>query len=252
MDDAGVSSGTCGGFVTAVAFAGGLLSIVVGTAQILGATQQLQAVGWYILLGLGIVALFAASYSGYQRLFRASFVNYQRVRHVRTTLDRFIGDRDDTVVNARVDIGEIHLIERCMKARGLRPKVRGAEPMDPAPGSTEPRIRLLVDKGTEHGLVAGMKFAVYRAGAARQLCVVTTRHPGQSPASARNMATLQSGTTRIVVTVNDMWGIVPNGVQASEFEVRLIQPVARSDISQLLARLAHEVDREWGLRDLRQ
>jgi len=252
MDDSGSSSDGWRTFLALVGLFGGAVSIVVGTAQLLGATKQLEAVGSYILLGLGVLAVCVASYLGYQRLLRALWVNHRRVRRVREALDRFLEDHDGRSVNARVEIGEIYLIQRCMKASGLKPKVKDAYLLDAVPGTTDARIRLLVDKGTEHGLVAGMKFAVYRARWARELCVVSARHPGQASGSGRNRATLGSRTTAIILTVNAIWGIAPDDVRASEFDVRLVQPAPRSEISQLIATLAHEVDREWGLRDLRR
>ena len=252
MDDLGSSSGCWGTFRALVSVFGGVFSVVVGIALLLDATEQLQAIGSYVLLGIGVLAVCGGLYSGYGRLTRALWVNRRRVRRVREALDRFLEEHDGRTFNAPVEIGEIYLIQRSLKASGLKPKVREAHLLDPAPGTADPRIALVVDKGTEHGLVAGMKFAVYRARRAHQLCVVTATHPGQASGSARNTATLASRVMRMILTPNATWGIALNEIRANEFHVRLLQPAPRSEICQLIATLAHEADREWRLRDLRQ
>ena len=230
-----------------------VVSLVVDVFQMIDPARQLQVVGRPLLIVIAGLAALYVLVSVYRGLLAKCWRNELRVFAARRLLREFQLAHDGVALTASVSVKEVRLIDRCLKARPLRFRVRRVQVLPPPPGATAPRLEFQIDKGLDDRLCPGMTFEVYKRDRQGALCQVPIRDEAEQVVAGAASGTLASQTAFLVVPVDPAWQLDLSGVRADSFaNARLLEPRAPSPINQLLATLIYELERDWTLRDPRR
>jgi hypothetical protein len=248
MDNSSSSSSSWALALATITFVATLLGLLVDSSQLLGASQKLQSIGKYVLVLLLILAALVIVYTIYQNI---CWRNSLKIRRIQEKLEQFLDKHDGTISNVNIDVREIYLIHHTQKAVQLFYSIIEFNILGPIGDNGKQRLELVVDKGRDHGLVAGMKFSVQEVHN-KALGVVVLKDPGEPLSFDGNggVGILGIRNSRFFLPIDPDWKLTLSELTKKSFQILPIMPDSMPAISNLLSAFIYELDREWRINDI--
>lgn len=214
---------------------------------------QGEVLGKTLLAILTGIAAFIVLVLIYRSLLTNTWRNWLRLRRVKSKINEFIQTYDGRTVPNQADIQKILLNHYCLKARSLKIRVSDIKYLDQVNEDGNRLIELTVNKGSDNKIITGMTFAAYWRRNANAFVLTDLQYYSNYKPEEENhpVGLIGSTVTRLLFFLPKGVNIPDGQLKKNQFEVRLVEPENDEPINYLLGELFFEVDRNWGLDDIR-
>lgn len=185
-------------------------------------TISASPIGQAILIVIFVVAVGYLGNFLIRRIISKQISLQRCINDIEKILVDFTSTNANLQLTGIINTNEIRLIEKAKRAKSLEFRVSGVDPVE------DRKFQIVIDKGSNHGLVDNMQFKVFHNSQMQEL--------GLCPCTPfDDQATL-------VITIDANCPIPANDVRKETVQVHLIDPQASNAVNLLIANLLYKVD----------